>query len=87
MFPRNFWYVAAWDLFYGLFKSLFFGATIALVSCHRGFHCSPGAEGVGRAATAAFVHSFVLILVIDLMLGIVLDKLYMTLWPSGARLM
>ena len=80
-------YVAAWDLFYGLFKSLFFGATIALVSCHRGFHCSPGAEGVGRAATAAFVHSFVLILVIDLMLGIVLDKLYMTLWPSGARLM
>jgi len=29
----------------------------------------------------------VLILVIDLMLGIVLDKLYMTLWPSGARLM
>ena len=80
-------YVAAWDLFYGLFKSLLFGATIALVRCHRGFHCSPGAEGVGRAATAAFVHSFVLILVIDLMLGIVLDKLYMTLWPSGAKLM
>ena len=33
-------------------KSLFFGAAIAIVSCHRGFHCDPGAEGVGRAATA-----------------------------------
>src|SRR4030095_13697621 len=54
-------------LFSGIFKSVFFGAAIALVSCYRGFNCTPGAEGVGRAATAAFVWSFVLILVIDLM--------------------
>ena len=57
------------DLFSGIFKSLFFGAAIAMVSCYRGFHCDPGAEGVGRAATAAFVYSFVVILVIDLFLG------------------
>ena len=42
------------------------GGAIALVSCHHGFHCDHGAEGVGRAATNAFVHSFVLILVLDL---------------------
>jgi hypothetical protein len=30
--------------------------------------------------------SFVLILVIDLLLGILLDALYYTLWPEGARM-
>ena len=42
------------------------------ISCHRGFHCDPGAEGVGRAATDAFVYSFVVILMLDLFLGIFL---------------
>lgn len=79
-------FVGGFDLFTGIFKSLFFGAAIAVVSCYRGFHCAPGAEGVGRAATAAFVYSFVLILVIDLSLGIVLDGVYHAFWPRGARL-
>jgi phospholipid/cholesterol/gamma-HCH transport system permease protein len=80
-------FVGVFDLFVGVFKSLFFGAAIALVSCHRGFHCQPGAEGVGRAATAAFVNSFVLILALDLILGIVLDGIYYTLWPEGTTLL
>ena len=79
-------FVGAFDLFVGVFKSLFFGAAIAMVSCYRGFNCTPGAEGVGRAATAAFVISFVLILMIDLFLGIVLDTVYYSLWPRGAKL-
>ena len=78
--------MGTWDLFYGVIKSLFFGAAIALVSCHRGFHCGAGAEGVGRAATAAFVISFVLILILDLVIGILLDNIYMSLWPGGASL-
>ena len=78
--------VRPFDLFEGVFKSLFFGATIALISCHRGFHCDPGAEGVGRAATSAFVHSFVMILIIDLLLGIVLNTIYYYLWPEGAMI-
>jgi phospholipid/cholesterol/gamma-HCH transport system permease protein len=73
--------VANWDLFYGVFKSVFFGAVIAIVSCYRGFHCSPGAEGVGRAATAAFVMSFVFILILDLNLSIALDAVHDTIWP------
>jgi len=80
-------FVGGFDLFVGLFKSLFFGAAIALVSCYRGFHCSPGAEGVGKAATAAFVYSFVSILVLDLFLTILLDALYYTLWPAGSTLL
>jgi len=73
----------AWDLFYGVFKSVFFGAAIAIISCYRGFHCDPGAEGVGRASTIAFVQSFVVILVLDLGLSIVLDNIYFLVWPGG----
>lgn len=79
-------FVGTFDLFCGVFKSLFFGAAIALISCYRGFHCEAGAEGVGRAATAAFVHSFVTIIVLDLFLGIGLDKFYYWMWPEGQPL-
>jgi phospholipid/cholesterol/gamma-HCH transport system permease protein len=75
-------FVGSFDLFVGVFKSLFFGAAIALIGCHRGFNCDPGAEGVGRAATSAFVYSFVVILLLDLVLGIVLDGLYYMIWPE-----
>ena len=80
-------FVSVYDLMTGVVKSLFFGATIALISCHRGFNCESGAEGVGRAATAAFVYSFVTILVIDLFLGIFLDTLYYAIWPTSPSLL
>ena len=75
--------VTGFDLFSGIFKSFFFGAIIAVVSCYRGFHCEPGAEGVGKAATTAFVYSFVLILTVDLLLTIMLNAIYYTLHPGG----
>lgn len=79
-------FVGSFDLFVGVFKSLFFGAAIALIGCHRGFNCDPGAEGVGRAATSAFVYSFVVILLLDLLLGIVLDGIYYAIWPEAPKL-
>jgi phospholipid/cholesterol/gamma-HCH transport system permease protein len=78
-------YVDVFDFLLGIFKSLFFGAAIALVSCHHGFHCEPGAEGVGRAATNAFVHSFVMILFLDLFLGIWLNNVHDFFRPEGPR--
>lgn len=75
--------IGMFDLFSGVFKSLFFGAAIALISCHRGFHCDPGAEGVGRAATTSFVYSFVAILMLDLQLDIILDTIYSMTHPEG----
>jgi phospholipid/cholesterol/gamma-HCH transport system permease protein len=75
------------DLFAGVFKSISFGAAIALISCHRGFHCDPGAEGVGRAATTAFVSSFIAILLLDLVLAYGVDKLYYVLWPQGPKIL
>lgn len=79
-------FVENWDLFYGVVKSFFFGATIGVISCYRGFHCEPGAEGVGRAATTAFVYSFVLIIILDLLVSIVLDHVYLAIWPSSPTL-
>jgi phospholipid/cholesterol/gamma-HCH transport system permease protein len=80
-------FVGGFDFFSVIFNSFFFGGTIAVVSCYRGFHCQAGAEGVGRAATAAFVFSFVLILGLDLMLSIFLDAIYVSFWPNGAKLL
>ena len=78
-------YVDAFDFLMGIFKSFFFGAAIALVSCHHGFHSQAGAEGVGRAATNAFVHSFVLILILDLFLGMWLNNVHDFFRPEGPR--
>jgi phospholipid/cholesterol/gamma-HCH transport system permease protein len=61
------WY----EITQGLVKSLFFGGAIGLISCYKGFNCRPGAEGVGRATTEAFVASFLAII----LLGLVLAKL------------
>lgn len=69
-------YIGTYDFMDGVVKSVFFGAAIAIVSCQRGFNCRAGAEGVGRAATEAFVASFVAILVLDFFLGIISNALY-----------
>ncbi len=53
------------DLFTGLFKTIFFGMIIALVSCYQGFNVEGGAEGVGKATTRAVVTSFILIIAAD----------------------
>jgi phospholipid/cholesterol/gamma-HCH transport system permease protein len=69
-------YVSMWDVTMGMIKAFFFGVSIALISCHRGLNSQPGAEGVGRSATEAFVASFVVILVLDFFLAILLIALY-----------
>jgi len=53
------------DLFTGLFKTIFFGMIIALVSCYEGFNVEGGAEGVGRATTRCVVISFIMIIACD----------------------
>jgi phospholipid/cholesterol/gamma-HCH transport system permease protein len=80
-------YVGSADLFAGVFKSFFFGAAIALISCHRGFNSRAGAEGVGRAATEAFVYSFIAILFLDFVIGIAWNGFYNVVWPSEQTLL
>jgi phospholipid/cholesterol/gamma-HCH transport system permease protein len=81
-------HVARWDIGVGLFKSFFFGAAIALISCHRGFNTKPGSQGVGQAATEAFVASFIAILALDFVLAMSSNALYERLWPdTGSKLL
>ncbi|MEZ6055239.1 MAG: ABC transporter permease [Planctomycetaceae bacterium] len=79
-------FVATWDIATGVVKSLFFGMAIALIACHRGFHCRAGAEGVGRAATESFVISFIAILAIDFLLGTLFMELYYVIWPGDVSM-
>ncbi len=66
--------IDVWDIVLNLFKPIAFGAYIALISCHRGFNCKGGSEGVGRAATQAFVWSFIGILALDFFIGLVISS-------------
>lgn len=68
-------FVTLFDVYSGIIKSVLFGAAIALVACHRGFHARAGAEGVGTAATQTFVFSFVLILLLDFLSGVLLSQI------------
>jgi len=75
--------ITLWDLTAGLVKPTFFGLAIAVISCHRGLKGDPGAEGVGRAATKAFVASFIAILALDFFLGMLLNNFQRVMWPNG----
>ncbi|KPK42741.1 MAG: hypothetical protein AMK72_14055 [Planctomycetes bacterium SM23_25] len=68
--------VEYFDIFYGPIKSVFFGMAISLVCCYKGFHCRPGAAGVGRACTESFVASTMAILALDFFLGMLLNTIY-----------
>ncbi len=78
-------FVSLWDLTAGLIKPMFFGAAIAVIACHRGFQSGAGAEGVGRAATRAFVASFIAVLVLDFFLALFLNNLHDFFWPTGGK--
>ena len=62
------------DIFNGMIKSGFFGASISLISCYKGFYTRGGAEGVGKATTGAVVLSSMTILISDYFLSAWLFK-------------
>ena len=73
-----------WDIGVGIAKSFVFGALIAIISCHKGFTCGRGAEGVGRATTMAFVATFISILVSNFFLAVLFRHIYNHLWSATA---
>ena len=76
-------FVGLWDVSVGLMKATIFGGVLSLIACHRGFNSKPGAAGVGRAATEAFVLSFVAIIVIDFFLAMYFNTLHDVLWADA----
>ncbi len=89
--PHEFWRKAAetvnyFDIFYGPIKSVFFGMTIGLICCFKGFRCAPGAAGVGRACTQSFVACALAILLIDLFMGMLMNTIHELLFGLKATL-
>lgn len=68
--PALYWYetltvVNMENAFLGVFKSVFFGAIIAMSGCLQGMHADSSSAGVGRATTRAVVASITAIIVLD----------------------
>lgn len=69
---------AAVDLFdggLGVFKSVVFGALIALAGCLRGMQCGRSASAVGAAATSAVVTGIVWIIAADGLFAVLTERL------------
>lgn len=60
------------DIWEGLIKAAVFGFAVTLVACHKGFHASGGAKGVGKATTEAMVGAALSIFVLDYLVGVLL---------------
>ena len=58
------------DIFGGLIKAFFFGASTSILGCHVGLHATGGAQGVGNATIRAFVLAASMTLVLDYILWI-----------------
>ena len=60
---------------HGFIKSFFFAGILVTVACHKGFQCSGGAEGVGKATTSSVMVTMILMLISDYFLTDLLTSL------------
>ncbi|MEM6333045.1 MAG: ABC transporter permease [Planctomycetota bacterium] len=77
-FSREF--IGNYEVLIGLGKAVVFGLAIGLISCFKGFHCRPGAAGVGRASTDAFVTSFIAIIIANFFLAAFFNTLRLMIY-------
>lgn len=64
--------------FHGFLKSFVFAFVISFIACYKGIATRGGAQGVGRATTAAVVYSMVSVLIVDYFVTAVLVALGIT---------
>jgi phospholipid/cholesterol/gamma-HCH transport system permease protein len=63
------------DIIPSIAKTFFFGFTIGIISCYKGYFTQHGTEGVGRSANAAVVISSLMVFVLDLLAVQITDLL------------
>jgi phospholipid/cholesterol/gamma-HCH transport system permease protein len=63
------------DIGSSVVKALFYGFTIGLIGCYKGWNAANGTEGVGRAANASVVLSMFLIFIEEIILVIITNNL------------
>jgi len=65
-FSQAFSSVGFIDFLPAFIKTFFFGATIGIVGCYKGFNAGRGTESVGIAANSAVVLASLLVIILDL---------------------
>jgi phospholipid/cholesterol/gamma-HCH transport system permease protein len=69
MFYKNaFSAISFLDIFASVVKSIFYGFTIGMVGCYKGYYATQGTRGVGKAANEAVVLSMFLIFVEEIII-------------------
>lgn len=68
-------YIDFVDLLPAVIKSFFFGATIGIVGCYKGYNAGRGTESVGLAANSAVVVGSLLVIIIDMIAVQITDML------------
>ena len=74
--------VDTWQIMEGLVKAIFFGGSIGLISCFKGFTSGAGASGVGRACTESFVASFIAIIILNFVFAEASKDMYVALYGN-----
>lgn len=64
------------DVLPSIIKGFFFGFTIGIISCFKGYNTTNGTEGVGKSANSSVVISIFAVFVIDLMAAQIADILH-----------
>ncbi|MEM0544138.1 ABC transporter permease, partial [Flavobacterium sp. j3] len=64
------------DLIPTTIKTFFFGFSIGLVGCYKGYNCKKGTAGVGLAANSAVVYTSILLFIIDFIAVFVTNIFY-----------
>jgi phospholipid/cholesterol/gamma-HCH transport system permease protein len=64
------------DLIPSITKSFFFGFSIGLIGCFKGYHSDKGTEGVGKSANSAVVMASLVVFILDLIAVQITDLFY-----------
>ena len=64
------------DIIPATIKTFFFGFAIGIVGCFKGYYCSKGTVGVGKAANSAVVFTSLLLFIVDFIAVFVTEIFY-----------
>lgn len=67
-FKNSFSAISFLDLFTSVTKSLFYGFTIGIIGCYKGFYATQGTRGVGKAANEAVVVAMFMIFLEEILI-------------------
>ncbi|HCP93975.1 MAG TPA: ABC transporter permease [Bacteroidetes bacterium] len=74
-FAQAFAQLSFTDVFPSLIKTIFFGFSIGLIACYKGYNANKGTVGVGEAANSSVVLTSLMVFIID-MLAVQLTSLF-----------